>query len=57
MSTIHEKVQAQQWAFYSKPTKPFHRHLIGPDELEALLQLWEALRPKAGAGVRGEGDE
>lgn len=51
MSTMHEKVEAQQWAFYSKPTQPFHRHLIGPAELEALLTMVEQLQTThVGAG-------
>lgn len=38
MSTDAEKLSAQKAAFDHKPTQPWHRHLVGPAELETLLQ-------------------
>ena len=37
MSTIAEKIRAQKMALNDKPTKPWHRHMIGPVELEKLF--------------------
>lgn len=37
MSLQSEKIRAQQMAFDSKPPQPWHRHLVGPAELEMLF--------------------
>lgn len=39
MSTNAEKVEAQRQAFNHKATFGWHRHLIGPQELERLLKM------------------
>lgn len=60
MSTIDEKIKAQRFAFNS-PLQPWHRHLIGPDELRGLLHdrrlLQGALLLLKEAGIEvGSGD-
>lgn len=37
MSTQMEKVEAQRDALHLKETMPWHRHLIGPAELEMMF--------------------
>lgn len=38
MSTWDQHVRAQRMAFEHQPTQPWHRHLMGPASLEALLK-------------------
>ena len=37
MSTQSENIRAQKMAFEHTPVQPWHRHLIGPAELEGLF--------------------
>jgi hypothetical protein len=37
MSTLAEKIRAQKMALEHQPVQPWHRHLVGPEELEMLL--------------------
>lgn len=46
MSTQAEKIKAQKCAFNS-PTQYWHRHLIGPDELQALFMAESEMRGQA----------
>jgi hypothetical protein len=59
MSTIDEKIAAQRAAFESQPTQWWHRHLIGPAELEILLHGQQRTSQGIGeplnvAGIAGE---
>ena len=38
MSTPAEKIAAQKAAFEHQPSEHWHRHLVGPDELEYLMR-------------------
>ena len=38
MSTNAEKIMAQKMAFEEQPSRPWHRHIIGPSEIEAILK-------------------
>lgn len=38
MSTELEQLSAQSMAFNHKPTQHWHRHLIGPMELQILME-------------------
>jgi len=39
MSTDCEKISAQKGAFQSEPVQRWHRHLVGPVELETMLKI------------------
>lgn len=43
MSITSEKIAAQTAAFDLRPTQPWHRHLVGPGELERALQAVDEL--------------
>lgn len=38
MSTPAEKIAAQKAAFEHQPSEHWHRHLVGPAELETLME-------------------